>query len=62
MTITDNQGYIVNRAVREAYDRIVSRHSQWSDSGIRAAEAFLRLVERYAARGIHLIPGMEKPK
>ena len=54
--ITDKYGYITDRAVREAYERIVDRHSKWSDEGIRAAEAFLRLIERYAARGVRLIP------
>jgi hypothetical protein len=54
--ITDEHGYITDRAVREAYDRIISRSgAQWS-SAETSAEAFLRLVERYAARGIRLIP------
>ncbi len=51
--ITDQYGYITDRAVREAYDRIIS---QPGFNGERAAEAFLRLIERYAARGVHLIP------
>ena len=54
--ITDSRGYIVDRATREAFDRIVDAHSMWSDSGIIAAEAFLKLVQRYAARGIRLLP------
>lgn len=50
--ITDASGYIVDDEVRAAYDRIIS---QPGFNGERAAEAFLRLVERYAARGIRLI-------
>ncbi len=51
--ITDAQGYITDRAVREAYDRIISRGDMLSRE-IRA-EAFLRLIERYAAKGVRLI-------
>lgn len=51
--ITDKYGYITDRAVREAYDRIIS---QPGFSGERSAEAFLRLIERYAAKGRRLIP------
>lgn len=51
--ITDEYGFITDRAVRKAYDRIISRPGF---SGERSAEAFLRLVERYAAKGIRLIP------
>jgi len=54
ITITNKSGYIVDRAVRDAYDRIIS-HARWSVNTERSAEAFLRLVERYAARGIHLV-------
>jgi hypothetical protein len=53
--ITDQHGYITDCAVRKAYDRIIS---QPGFSGERSAEAFLRLVERYAARGIRLIPAL----
>jgi hypothetical protein len=49
--VTDSSGYITNKYVRRAYDRISSRLF-----GLEPAEAFLRLVERYAARGIHLYP------
>ena len=56
IVITDTTGYIVDRATREAFDRIVDRHSKWSTDGITAAEAFLKLVERYAARGIRILP------
>jgi hypothetical protein len=55
--ITDESGYITDRAVRKAYERICDapawprcKHEQ-----VRSAEAFLKLVERYAARGIRLI-------
>jgi hypothetical protein len=51
--ITDQHGYITDRAVREAYDRIIC---QPGFNGERAAEAFLRLAERLAARGKRLIP------
>jgi len=54
--ITDEHGYIVDRATREAYDRIISRPGY---AGERSAEAFLRLIERYAARGIRLLPEIE---
>jgi len=53
--ITDERGYITDRAVREAYDRI-SEANRMAHDGNASAEAFLRLVERYAARGIRLIP------
>jgi len=49
--VTNTSGYITNRHVRDAYDRISSRLF-----GGESAEAFLRLVERYAARGIRLYP------
>ncbi len=52
--ITDQYGYITDRATREAYDRIISRNVLSGSE--RSAEAFLRLIERYAARGIRLIP------
>lgn len=54
--ITDKTGYITDRATREAFDRIIDAHSMWIDSGIIAAEAFLKLIERYAARGERLLP------
>ena len=50
--ITNESGYIVDRCVRDSYDRIISRGGL---SGLRSAEAFLRLVERYAARGVRLV-------
>ena len=54
MKMTDASGYITDDAVREAYDRIITRnHFTHAE---RTAEAFLRLVERYAARGVRLIP------
>lgn len=53
--ITDDRGFIVDRAVREAYDRI-SHANRMAFDGNRSAEAFLRLVERYAAHGVRLIP------
>jgi hypothetical protein len=51
--ITDKYGYIVDAATRRRYDRIIS---QPGFCGERPAEAFLRLVERYATRGIRLFP------
>jgi len=48
--ITDARGYIVDRATREAYDRIFDANRGRGDP-LRTAEAFLRLVERFAARG-----------
>jgi len=48
--ITDARGYIVDRAIREAYDRIFDANRGRGDP-LRTAEAFLRLVERFAARG-----------
>jgi hypothetical protein len=51
--ITDERGYIVDRATREAYDRIISAPLQ--PAAQRSAEAFLRLVERYAAKGVRLL-------
>jgi hypothetical protein len=57
--ITDESGYIVDRAVREAYDRIIT-HARWSSDTERSAEAFLRLIERYAAKGVHLIPARSR--
>jgi hypothetical protein len=53
LEITDNRGFITDRAIRKAYDRIIS---QPGFGGERSAEAFLRLIERYAARGVRLIP------
>ncbi len=47
--ITDSNGFIVDKNVRQAYDRIIV------NSGTRAAEAFLRLIERYATKGIRLM-------
>ena len=47
--ITDSNGFIVDKKVREAYDRIIV------NSGTRAAEAFLRLIERHAANGIRIM-------
>jgi hypothetical protein len=52
--ITNDDGYIVDRATREAYDRLIAK-ARWSATSERSAEAFLRLVERYAARGIRLV-------
>lgn len=59
--ITNKSGYIVDRAVREAYDRI-SEANRMAHNGNASAEAFLRLVERYAARGIRLIPAKEEDR
>ena len=57
--ITDESGYIVDRAVREAYGRIIDRNRANYDEG-RSAEAFLKLIERYAAQGIRLIPEIKE--
>ena len=57
--ITDEHGFITDRAVRYAYDRIIS---QPGFHGERSAEAFLRLVERYAAKGVRLIPESKRGK
>ena len=52
--ITDETGYIVDRATREAYDRIISRGIY--NGSEQRAEAFLKLIERYAAKGRRLLP------
>lgn len=57
--ITDEHGYIVDRAVREAYERICDAPGNALNGG-RAAEAFLKLVERYAARGVRLLPELKQ--
>ena len=51
--ITDKYGRIIDRAVLEAYERIQTRNERLVAD--RAAEAFLRLVERYAAKGVRLV-------
>jgi hypothetical protein len=51
--VTDDYGYITDDATRAAYDRIISRNHFLHAE--RTAEAFLRLVKRYAAKGIRII-------
>lgn len=54
--ITDKSGYIVDGPTRRAYDRICDAPGcNSSATRIESAEAFLRLVERYAAKGVRLI-------
>lgn len=54
--ITDASGYIVDKAVRDAYERICGAEVRWSAvDRTRSAEAFLGLVERYAAKGARLV-------
>lgn len=52
--IVDARGFITDAAVRAAYDRIICSPSVLDAE--RRAEAFLRLVVRFADRGIRLIP------
>lgn len=49
--VTDDLGYITNARVRAAYERLADSSAI---CGGDRAEAFLRLVERCAARGIRL--------
>ena len=51
--IVDDRGYIVHPIVREAYDRICDRNERLT--GVRSAEAFLRLVIRNPEKTIPLI-------
>lgn len=52
--IVDKHGRITDPAVLAAYERIQTRNERLVAD--RAAEAFLRLVQRYADKGIRLIP------
>lgn len=52
--IVNQHGFITDAAVRAAYDRIIC--SPPFLNAERRAEAFLRLIVRFADRGIRLIP------
>lgn len=49
--VTDDSGYIINKYVRRAYEHLCDSNAL---HGGARAEAFLRMVERCAARGIRL--------